>query len=437
MTNCTTEILQFPPLKRRKIEAEFSGGSITSDAGGIFLREADCGLNLLEPISKSFIDERDQSKIDHTILEMLRQRVYAIALGWEDLNDHNSLRHDLAFQTFVGKDSELASSPTLCRFENRANRKIAVDIQKQMVEIFIASFKESPKELILDFDATEDLIHGEQAGRFFYGYYGNYCFLPLYVFCDKKLLVSYLRLSNKDGARHAWAILSLIVKRFRQEWPNVRIIFRGDSGFCRHEMLTWCERKNVKYIVGIARNKRLEAISKPLMQVAKENFEETGEKQKLFTKFLYAAESWANEKKIIVKAEYTENGSNPRFIATNIEGDSQDLYENLYCARGDMENRIKETQLGLFADRTSCHEWWPNQLRLLFSSLAYILIEHIRSIALKGTILEKAQVNTIRLKLFKIGAVIIRNTRRIRFLLSSAYPLQELFSTVVAKLVPT
>jgi len=437
MSKCTINKIQFPSLKRRKIEAEFSGGSITSDAGGIFLREADRQLDLLEPISKLFPDDRNQSKITHTLLEMLRQRIYGIALGWEDLNDHDFLRHDLAFQTFVNKDSELASSPTLCRFENTANRKIAVNIHKQMVEAFIRSFKEPPKELILDFDATEDLIHGEQAGRFFHGYYGNYCFLPLYVFCGKKLLASYLRPSNKDGARHAWAILSLLVKRFRQEWPNVTIIFRGDSGFCRHKMLTWCERKSVKYIVGIARNKRLEAISKPLMQVAKENFEETGEKQKLFTKFSYAAESWANEKKVIVKAEHAESGSNPRFIVTNIEGDSQDLYENLYCARGDMENRIKEKQLGLFADRTSCHGWWPNQLRLLFSSLAYILVEHIRSTALKGTMLEKAQVDTIRLKLFKIGAVIIRNTRRIRFLLSSAYPLQELFSAVVAKLVPT
>jgi len=436
MTNCTIEKIQFPSLKRRKIEAEFSGGSITSDGGGIFLREADRQLNLLEPISKLFPDNRDQSKIDHTVLEMIRQRVYGIALGYEDLNDHDSLRHDLAFQTFVNKDSELASSPTLCRFENKANRKIAVDIHKQMVEAFIASFKKPPKELVLDFDATEDLVHGEQEGRFYHGYYDNYCFLPLYVFCGKKLLASYLRPSDKDGALHAWAILSLLVKRFRKEWPNVRIIFRGDSGFCRHEMLNWCKRKSVKYIVGIAGNKRLQAILNPLMETAKQCFKETNEKQKLFTKFSYAAKSWTNEKKIIGKAEYTKDGSNPRFIVTNIDGDSQDLYENLYCVRGDMENRIKEKQLGLFADRTSCHNWWPNQLRLLFSSLAYVLIEHIRSTALAGTVLEKAQVNTIRLRLFKIGAVIIRNTRRIRFLLSSCYPLQDLFHSVFAKLVP-
>jgi len=436
MTNCTMKIFEFPSLKRRKIEAEFSGGAITSDAGGIFLRESDSQLNLLEPVSKLFTDNRDQSKINHTTLEMLRQRVYGIALGYEDLNDHDDLRHDIALQTFVNKDKELASSPTLCRFEKTANREVAVGIHEQMVETFIDSFAENPKELILDFDATEDLIHGEQVGRYFHGYYGNYCFLPLYVFCGSKLLVSYLRTSDKDGARHAWAILSLLVKRFRQKWPNVRIIFRGDSGFCRHEILTWCERKNVKYIVGIARNKRLEYQLKPLVQVAKESFEETGEKQKLFTEFLYAAKSWANEKKIIGKAEHTKNGSNPRFIVTNIDGDSQYLYEKLYCARGDMENRIKEKQLGLFADRTSCHDWWQNQLRLLFSSLAYILMEHIRSTTLKGTIFEKAQVSTIRLKLFKIGAVIIRNTRRIRFLLSSAYPLQKLFSKIVEKLVP-
>jgi len=436
MPNCTIKKNQFPSLKRRKIEVEFSGGSITSDAGGIFLREVDSQLNLLKPISKLFPDDRDQSKIDHTILEMLRQRVYGIALGYEDLNDHNTLRHDSAFQTFVNKDSKLASSPTLCRFENKATRKIAIGIHKQIVEVFIASFKKTPKKLILDFDATDDLVHGVQAGRFFHGYYGGYCFLPLYIFCGKKILASYLRPSSKDGAHHAWAILSLLVKRFRQEWPNVRIIFRGDSGFCRHEMLTWCENKDVNYIVGIARNNKLERSLKPLMQVAKKNFEETDEKQKLFIQFSYAAKSWANEKKIIGKAEYTKDGANPRFIVTNINGDPKDLYENLYCARGDMENRIKEKQLGLFADRTSCHDWWANQLRLLFSSLAYILIEYIRSTALAGTILEKAQVNTIRLRLFKIGAVIIKNTRRIRFLLSSCYPLQELFHSVFAKLVP-
>lgn len=434
MSNCTTEKIQFPALKRRKIEVEFSGGAITSDGGGILLREADRKLNLLEPIAKLFLDKRDQSKIEHEILEMFRQRVYGIALGYEDLNDHDILRNDLAFQTFVGKDSELASSPTLCRLENAANRQIAVDAHKQIVEIFIASYKTPPTKLILDFDATDDIIHGDQIGRSYNGYYENYCFLPLYVFCDQKLLISYLRVSNKDGADDTWAILSLLVKRFRQEWPDVKIIFRGDSGFCRHEMLTWCEKKNVGYIVGIAGNNRLQVLLKPLLEVARKTFEETNEKQKLFAEFLYAASSWANEKRVIGKAEHTEFGSNPRFIVTNLYGESKELYENVYCARGNMENRIKEQQLGLFADKTSCHNWWPNQLRLLFSSLAYVLMEHIRSSTLTGTILEGAQVGTIRLKLFKIGAVIIRNTRRIRFFLSSFYPLQKLFISVVEKL---
>jgi len=437
MPNCTTKIFEFPKLKRRKIIAKFSGGAITSDGGGILLREVDRQLNLLEPIAKLFPDNRDQSKITHSVLTMLRQRVYGIALGYEDLNDHDTLRNDLAFQTFVNEANKLASSSTLCRSENRANRKIAIEIHKQIVEAFIASHTSPPKELILDFDATDNLVHGEQESRFFHGYYGAYCFLPLHVFCGNKLLASYLRPSNKDGALHAWAILSLLVKRFRQVWPNVKIIFRGDCGFCRHEMLNWCDRKNVHYILGIPRNKRLEKNLKPLTDQAESNFIETKTKQKFFTEFSYAAASWAHERKIIGKAEHNEKGKNTRFVVTNIDGNPQDLYENLYCARGDMENRIKETQLSLFSDRTSCHNWWPNQLRLLLSSLAYILIEHIRSIALVGTELANAQVDTIRLKLFKIGAVITRNTRRICFLLSSSYPLQYLFAYVFEKLVPT
>ena len=306
-----------------------------------------------------------------------------------------------------------------------------------MIETFISSHKEPPKELILDFDATDDLIHGNQEGGFYHGYYKNHCFLPLYVFCGKKLLAAYLRTSKKDGARHAWAILSLLVKRFRQEWPDVKIIFRGDSGFSRHKMFDWCEKNNVGYITGIAQNKRLKATMKPLMQKAEIDFEETQEKQRLFTEFHYAAGTWSHKRKIIGKAEHTKDGANPRFIVTNLPGNPQDLYDKIYCHRGDMENRIKEQQLGLFADRTSCHDWWPNQLRLIFSSLAYILMEHMRSTALVSTELENAQMSTIRLKLFKIGAVVIKNTRRIQFFLSSYYPLQDLFACVYTKLVPT
>jgi Transposase DDE domain group 1 len=264
--------------------------------------------------------------------------------------------------------------------------------------------------------------------------YKGYCFLPLYVFCDKKLLVSYLRPSNQDGAKHAWAILSLLVKRLRQQWPAVRIIFRGDSGFCRHKMFSWCERKNVNYIVGLPKNKRLLKESQGLVTQAEQVYQVTQEKQRLFSEVYYAAESWHKPRRVIVKAEHTHQGDNTRFVVTNLTGDSQHLYDTVYCARGEMENRIKEQQLDLFADRTSCHEWWANQFRLLLSSSAYILISTMRRVALSGTQLAQAQCNTIRLKLFKIGGVIIRNTRRIKFLLSSSYPYQDFFMTIAAKL---
>jgi len=435
MTNCIPKSFNFQVLKKRKIVAEFSGGSVTSDAGGLLLREADRRLNLLEPLAKLFPDGRDQSRVQYSMLTMLRQRVFGIALGYEDLNDHDTLRNDVAIQTIVGSDTKLASSPTLCRFENAANRSVAWDIHKQMVETFIASYdKKIPEELILDFDATDDLIHGEQEGRYFHGYYGNYCFLPLYVFCGKQLLVSYLRTSNKDGARHAWAILSLLVRRLRQTWPNVKIIFRGDGGFCRHQMLTWCEKKGMFYVVGTARNKRLEALLQPHMEKAENDFESTKIKQRSFVELRYTAASWSCERKIIGKAEYTDKGSNPRFIVTNLSGDPQYLYDVMYCGRGDMENRIKEMQLGLFSDRTSCHDWWANQFRMLLSALAYILMEYLRRITLAGTEFATAQMSTIRLRLFKIGAIVIRNTRSIRFLMSSHFPLQNLFTTIFVKL---
>ena len=313
---------------------------------------------------------------------------------------------------------------------------MAVRMHEVIIEQFIASFDAPPQELILDFDATDDPVHGRQEGRFFHGYYDHYCFLPLYVFCGDQLLVSYLRPSKIDGAKHTWAILAFLVKRLRQAWPNVRIIFRGDSGFCRHHMLGWCERHNVGYIVGIAKNPTLmRKIHEPLSWV-EQLVALTGEKQREFYQFHYAAGTWKQSRKVIAQLEVTDKGPNPRFIITNLEGDKQTLYDQLYCARGDMENRIKEQQLGLFADRTSAHHWWANQFRLLLSSLAYVLMEGIRRLGLQGTELARAQMSTIRLKLFKVGAVILRNTRRIRFLLSSAYPCQQLFLTVATRLKP-
>jgi hypothetical protein len=355
-------------------------------------------------------------------------------MGYEDLNDHNTLRGDVALQTAVQQDEELASASTLCRWENRSDREAAWAAHGVLVEQFISSFKRAPKELILDFDATDTAVHGQQEGRFFHGYYDHYCFLPLYVFCGNQLLVAYLRKSKIDGAKHAWAVLALLVKQLRKAWPKVKIIFRGDSGFCRHQMLRWCEKHNVGYIVGVAKNSRLKELSEKQISNAAKTFTETGLKQRLFDEIQYAAGTWDRTRRVIVKAEHTVKGSNPRYVVTNLQGKPKNLYDNLYCARGDMENRIKEQQLDLFSGRTSCHAWWANQFRLLLSSLAYTLIEAIRRLALKGTELSKAQSCTIRLKLLKIGAVIVRNTRRIKFMLSSAYPYQKLFATVAARL---
>jgi len=435
VTDCTSSQLQFPGFKQRKVEADFTGGHVSSDAGGcLLLRQVDRRLGLLKQVSRNLMDPRRKKSCEHNLASLLRQRVYGLALGYEDLNDHDTLRHDLALQISVERVSQLASPPTLCRLENRADRETAWALQRVMVEQFIKSFKRPPRKLILDFDATDDGVHGKQEGRFFHGYYDSYCFLPLYVFCGEKLLVSYLRESRIDGARHAWAILSLLVKRLRRAWPRVKIIFRGDSGFCRHKMLSWCESNEVDYVVGLAKNKRLNAFSQELQGQAEEAFKQTGNKQRLFGEFRYAAKTWSKKRRIIAKAEHTAKGSNPRYLITNIQGDPQQLYDKLYCKRGDMENRIKEQQLDLFADRTSCHQWWANQFRLLLASLAYTLLEAIRRLALKGTEMARAQCRTIRLKLLKVGAVIIKNTRRVRFLLSSAYPYQQLFRHVAQQL---
>ena len=436
MTNCTQYPLSFPAVKRRQIEAHFSGGHITSDGGLLLLRQTDKHLGLLKSVNTLLPDPRDKRYVQHDQLTLLRQRVYALCQGYEDLNDHNELRQDLAFQTAVERDAPLGSSPTLCRLENRTDRTTAVAIHQVLIEQFIASHKEPPEELILDFDATDDRVHGHQEGRFFHGYYDGYCFLPLYVFCGEQLLVSYLRSSKNDGARHAWAILALLVKRLRQVWPTVRIVFRGDSGFCRHRILRWCERHGIGYIVGLARNGYLQRLIEDDFSQVEKRFKRTNEKQRHFIDLHYGAKSWGRRRAVIAKLEMTAQGRNPRFIVTNLNGEAKTLYDRVYCARGDMENRIKEQQLGLFADRTSAHHWWANQFRLLLSSLAYVLMESIRRLALHDTELAHAQVGTLRLKLLKVGAVVLRNTRRIRFLLSSAFPFQSLFYTVAERMAP-
>lgn len=436
MTKCTDSILEFPRCQRRRVQAEFSGGAITSDGGVVLLRQVDQRIGLTERLAQRLPDPRDPARCDHRLRDLLRQRIYGLALGYEDLNDHPGLRQDIAVPTAVDRDTPLASPATLCRWENRADRAVAWVFHEILVEQFIASFPQPPTELILDVDATDDPVPGHQEQRFFHGYYDHYCFLPLYVFCGEQLLVSYLRPSNIDGAKHAWAILALLVKRLRQAWPAVRLIIRGDSGFCRWRLLPWCDRHQVGYLIGVAKNSRLNAVAQPLLAYAEGLYHASHGKQRAFSELTYGAATWDRPRRVIVKAEHGPKGSNPRYVVTNLPGQPHRLYREQYCARGDMENRIKEQQLDLFADRTSCHAWWPNQFRLVLSSCAYVLVTARQRLGLTGTALATAYVGTLRLKLFKVGAVVLRNTRRIRFLFASHYPYKEYFLTVVARLCP-
>ena len=427
MPNCTATEVPFTKLGRRKVDVRFDGGDVTSDGGLLLLRQVERRLGLLKAVARVLPDPRNPVFVQHTTEQLLRQRVFGWCQGYEDLNDHDQLRDDVAMQTAVGKDQAAASSPTLCRFENRADRKAAIAMQQILVDQFIASFKKAPEELVLDFDATDDLVHGNQDGRHFSAYYDNYCFLPLYVFGGEQLLVAYLRPAKYDAALHAAAILKLLVTRLRQAWPGVRIIFRGDSGFCRPLLLSWCERNYVHYVVGMAKNSRLLAQAEWWREQAARAFAWSQQPQRIFGEFSYRAKSWPCHRRLIAKAEHHAQGANPRFVVTNLRDVPQALYQQMYCARGERENRIKECQLGLFADRTSCHAWWPNQFRLLPASLAYVLMERLRSIGLAGTELARAQVWILRCRLLKVGAVIVRNTRRIRFFLASAFPHQAAF----------
>jgi len=431
MPDCTEERDLFGSLGRRRIEVGFDGGEVTSDAGLLLLRQVERKLGLLKAAAQVLPDPRNPELIVHTTEHLLRQRVFGLCQGYEDLNDHDQLRLDPALQTALDKRGKTAaaqygaSSPTLCRFEARASREAAVDVHRVLVEQFIASFAEPPQELILDFDATNDPVHGEQDERHFSAFYNGYCFLPLYVFCGEQLLVAYLRSAKHDAALHAAAIMKLLTRRLRQAWPDVRLVFRGDSGFCRRRLLSWCERNGVDYIVGLQKNSRLLAMAASWREQAQAAFEHHGTPQRVFGEFTYQARTWRKARRVVAKAERTAQGPNPRFILTSLPEAPQVAYEWIYCARGEMENRIKECQLGLFADRTSCHLWWPNQFRLLLASLAYVLMERLRNIGLIGTDWARTQTSTLRCKLLKVGAVIVRNTRRIRFFISSAFPYRD------------
>ena len=419
MTKCSRDAIEFGGVRGRRLVADFEGGRLTSDAGAMLLRAVDQRTGLIDAICDCIPDPRDPRYTFHDQRALLAQRVMAIALGYEDLNDHETLREDVALQVAADVDPDrdypLASPSTLCRLENRVTRKAMFQMAGVLVDQFLAAYQEPPREIVLDFDATDDPLHGDQEGRFFHGYYKHYCFLPLYVFCGEHLLCSYLRPSNIDAAKHSRAILKLLVDRIRQTWPEVKIIVRGDSGFCRWRMMRWCENHGVFYILGVARNRVLERSLAPLMNTAEHQFQQTGQKQRLFTDIEYAARTWDRKRRVIMKAEYLAKGTNPRFVVTNLSGDGQTLYDELYAQRGDMENRVKEQQLMLFADRTSCHEFQANQFRLLLSSCAYVLVQSLRRIALADTELAKAQVSTIRIKLFKIAARVNTSVRRIVF----------------------
>jgi len=440
MTQCNTDVMQWERQGRRRIEADFNGGRLVSDGGLLLLREVDRQTGLTAALADCLSDPRDPAKIQHEQRTMLAQRIHAIAAGYEDGNDHLTLRSDPMLQLCAGvepvEDATLASPSTISRLENRVTRADCVRMQEMLVDQFIASFagQKPPEELILDFDATDDPLHGEQEHRFFHGYYDCYCYLPLYVFCGDELLVAYLRPSKIDASKHTRAVLKLLVTKLRMVWPKVKITIRGDSGFCRWRLMRWCDRHDVHYILGLSTNQRLKAISEPFMDQAEADFQRTQDKQRQFHEIRYGARTWDRRRRVIVKAERLTEGPNLRFIITDLDGDPQHLYDKVYCQRGEMENRIKEQQLDLFADRTSCSRMLANQFRLLLSSAAYVLIQTLRRTALKQTELSKAQAGTIRLKLIKIAARVLVSARRVVLHLSSSCPLQPLFRQVARHL---
>lgn len=427
MTNCTPNPISFSSLNRKKVEANFTGGNIGTDGGILLLRELDKKLQLTKQLSQVINDERHPAYIEHSIEHMLKQRVYALSAGYEDVNDHDQLRQDLCFQTAVGCEVNLASSSTLSRFENSVDRNSQIEMGKLLVERFIQRQTKIPKELILDFDPTDNTIYGHQENRHYHGYYKDYCFLPLHVFCGDDLLVSLLRPSNIDGPKHTGAILRLLVKRFREVWPDIKILFRGDCAFGRKHIMYWCEQNDVDYVVGISGNKRLQGLAKTLTDQAENQYNDSGEKQRLFTEFDYAAKSWGQERRIIAKAEHHDGGTNLRFVATTLKHLPETIYNDHYCPRGNMENGIKQLKLDFYSDRNSCQNFLANQFRLLLSSIAYVLLTELRRSHCQLTQFAKAYGQTVRLKLIKIGVVIIKNTRRIQFLLASRHPYQNEF----------
>jgi len=436
MPNCTVEPVDLGRVGRRVIEAAFDGGDIVSDGGVLLLRQVDQRIGLTKSIARVFDDRRRRASVAHSMRDMLAQRIYGLCCGWEDVCDHNVLRRDLALQTAVGRADDLASAPTLSRLETSATRGHAAALHGVLLEQFIASKSGRPKELILDIDATHMPLHGAQEKAHFHRYYDNYCYLPLYVFCGQDILACVLRPSSRDPASILSALIKLLVRRLRQAWPRVRIIVRGDSGFCRPQALRRFERWGLHYIVGLQKNaallRRVELAELALADM----YRKAGAKQRMIGEFDYAARSWDRERRVIARLEHDAHGANPRFVVTNLKGGPKALYERVYCARGEAENRIKEAQLDLFGRRASCHKFQANQLRLLLAAFAYTLMINLRRLALAGTELARACTATIRVKLLKIGAAIVRNTRRVRVLLASQHPLKHVFIHAAQALAP-
>jgi hypothetical protein len=462
-TECTAEQLEFHGLGRRVVVGEFDGGKISSDSGGLLLREVEQRTHILKRLAGCFSDYRDANQIEHSLESLTKQRVIGLALGYEDLNDHDSLRQDplLAVLSDVAdpmgqdrrreqdKGCALAGKSTLNRLEltpldadsSSRYKKIVADaaaMDALLVDVFVEAYDEPPEEIIVDVDATDDPLHGHQEGRFFHGYYRNYCYLPLYIFCGEHLLCARLRTADQDGAAGTVDELARIVGQLRHHWPRTRIIVRADSGFCRDNLMSWCEAENIDYVLGLAKNSRLTTAIRTEMAAAKAHYEATEKAARVFKDFRYRTlDSWSCERRVVAKAEHLAKGENPRFVVTSLSAEkwqARALYEDLYCARGDMENRIKEQQLALFADRTSTHEMRSNQLRLYFSSFAYVLMQTLRRLGLSGTAMATAQCDTIRLKLFKIGAHIRVSVRRVRIAFSESYPYASLFEQILQRL---
>jgi len=453
MTECIQELFPFEGVGKREVVGRFDGGHVVSDGGALLLRQVERRTDILSRFAICFTDQRNPMRVEHSVEQLVQQRIYGLALGYEDLNDHEKLRRDPLMVLLSGKSEPtqepLAGKSTLNRLEltfpqaeaaQRRYKKILFNPESAdqlLVDLFVEAHADPPAEIVLDLDATDDPLHGKQEGRFFHGYYGHYCYLPLYIFAGDHLLCARLRPANTDSSVGAVAEVERIVQQLRRHWPAVKIILRADSGFCREELMSWCEQSSVDYVLGLARNRRLEAMLSEALAEAQQRHEATGQPTRVFRELRYQTrETWTCERRVVGKAEHLSKGANPRFVVTSLASEfweARALYEELYCQRGEMENRVKE-QFQLFSDRTSTHWLWSNQLRLYLSAFAYVLLDTLRRIGLKGTELAQAEVQTIRLRLLKIGAVVRLSTRKIWVSWASAHPVARVFAQVYATL---